>query len=225
MKKINSQLCIVVILVGTVAAAAMHGTMTNRWGIQPDHTAAENLLRQSLPKEVGNWREKGKDGELDKDVTDMLECRAYIKRVYENVQTGDRVSVGVLLGPAGPISAHTPEICYSSNDYEIDGEKQKKDLVDKNGMQHSLWQVKIRSNDQGRARDQQVYYGWSTGGCWEATERPRFAYGGAPYLYKIQLAGPIAPNVESAKTFDPNIDFLTEFLAQCQTRLIVPKKN
>ena len=55
---------------------------------------------------------------MDEDTVEMLECTGNIVRTYENQRTGEVVSVFVIVGPAGPIAVHTPEICYSSQNYK-----------------------------------------------------------------------------------------------------------
>ena len=50
-------------------------------------------------------------------VIEMLQCAGYISRVYVNQLTGENVRVALLLGPPGPIAVHTPEICFSAQDY------------------------------------------------------------------------------------------------------------
>lgn len=222
MKSFFAYLALVVMLIGTLAAGVMHNSMPNYSIDLPERSIAEKKLRGSLPEQVGNW--KGKSAEIEKDVTDMLQCRAYIKGVYEHIQTGARVSVVVLLGPPGPISVHTPEVCYESQDYEVDGKTTQIEIEDVKKTKHSLWQVDIKAT-RSDANDQRVFYGWTTGGSWEAPNPKwaRFTYGGAPYLYKIQMAGPNSRVPEGQ--VDPNLDFLKEFLAECQTRIIVPNAD
>jgi hypothetical protein len=74
----------------------------------------------------------------------------------------------------------------------------------------------IYTNDQTGLR---VVYGWSSGGPWQAVQRPRFALAGLPVVYKLQLAGP-AREDQREQALDPSHDFLTRFLAEIQPRLI-----
>ena len=50
----------------------------------------------------------------------------------------------MIAGPAGPISVHTPEICYSSRAYSIQEPRVQTAVSDKNGRTHSFWSVSFR---------------------------------------------------------------------------------
>ena len=208
---------VLALLAGTAAAGWLHGRMTNRWGYHPDSNLAAARLRQRLPERVGHWTLE-EETQLEPAVIRLLQCPASISRVYSHDQTGDRVSVAVLLGPPGPISVHTPEICYSSHDYTITSERELLELRDAAGNEHSFWQVNFKSNgfDGTRLR---VLYAWTTGDRWTAAERPRFGYGGVNHLYKIQLASNTSAG-DSLVDFDPAKDFLSHFLKQVHPRLV-----
>jgi hypothetical protein len=148
----------------------------------------------------------------------ILQCPAYVVRVYEHEQTGDVVNVALLMGPPGPISVHTPEVCYSSREYTPDGERRRISITAADDKVHSLWQLSLNSNNLD-ASSLRVFYGWSTGTTWEAVERPRFCFGGLPHLYKLQVAVTDHP-ASVAIGFDAGQDFLSSFLEQIQPRLI-----
>src|SRR5947208_1159232 len=113
-----------VVLVGTLGVGIVQGRITNRWGLRPDAEIAGDRLRPTLPVEVGNWRMRSED-KLADPVAAILQCHASVNRQYEHQQTGDVVRVAVLLGPPGPISVHTPEVCYSSREYTAGGDRRK----------------------------------------------------------------------------------------------------
>src|SRR4051812_35968739 len=110
-----------ILLAGTLGVSIVQGRITNRWGLRPDAEAAGDRLRPILPAEVGNWRMRS-DEKLADPMVAILQCNAYVLRVYEHQQTGDVVRLAVLLGPPGPISVHTPEVCYSSREFTAGGE-------------------------------------------------------------------------------------------------------
>jgi len=200
----------------TVISGLLLGQASGRWGTTPAIATAEQLLGRRLPERTGNWRLR-KEQELESQVLKMMSCNAYIARVYEHDQTGALVTVTVLVGPAGPISVHTPEICYSSRDYVVGRNRVKVPVDDDAGRHHEFWDVSLKARDS-ESSVQRVLYAWSTGEAWNATAHPRFAFAGAPYLYKLQLAAR-SPVAAKRDDFDPCQDFLRSFLAQCQTRL------
>ncbi len=206
---------VAVVLAGTLLGGWLQGRMTSGWGADGQLAAAGKRLDAPLGEHIGNWRLLHKS-EFPADVVRMLQCPAHVSRTYIHQQTGDTVSVDVIVGPPGPISVHTPEICYSSQDFVISSERTPITVADRTNGEHTLWQVSLEPRE-GSAPPQRVLYAWGNGTAWTATGDPRFAHAGEPYLYKIQLAGPPA---DEAAEFDPCHDFLQSFLPEVQKHLV-----
>jgi len=205
------------LLLGTVGGGWLHGRMIQRWGQAEALKMAAEQLQGGLPQRVGPWH-LIKTHELEEGVAEVLQCAGYLHGVYTNDQTGDTIVVALVAGPSGPISVHTPEICYSAQDYEMAGERQQVALRDSSSQTHTLWQIDARSRHAGRPH-LRLLYGWSSGGAWQAASGPRFAFAGLPVLYKLQLAGPPDTHL-SANSLDACQDFLSGFLSQIQSRLV-----
>lgn len=219
MRSYVTPVCAFILIIGTFAGGWLHGGLTSDAGLQ---TAAAQL-NEPFPKVVGNWKQSGDDLELNQDVRQVLQCKGNIYRKYKHNDTGETLVVALLLGPAGPISVHTPEVCYSSRDYDTSKKRKKTTITLPSGEEHDFWEVFAKSKHI-ELPSQRVLYAWTTGTTWEAANRPRFAYAGARHLYKLQIAAPIQD--DSAKEdFDPCQDFLSEFLALVQTRLIEAKAS
>ena len=205
----------------TVASGVLHGRLTNRWGQPPAMLAAAEQLK-GVPTQFGDWRMQGEEAEMDEISKNMLELAGYVNRNYVNETTGETVHVAVLLGPVGRISVHTPEICFSSRDYDTKDQRQRTQIPTKNSAAEpeDLWRTTFKSrNISGHLLC--VYYGWSRGGRWSATEGARWEYAGSPYLYKIQLAVQLPPGLTPEET-DPCKDFLVDFLPVLQPYLVAP---
>ena len=209
-----------VFLLATLASGWLHGSLVNRWGQADSLQAAAARLDRDLPPRLGHWR-LVKSLPLEEGVGDTLQCAAALHGIYTNEQTGDSVVVAVLVGPSGPLTVHTPEICYSANDYELAGERQAVAITDKKRQQHSLWQLHANSRHSTRP-NLRVLYGWSQGREWQAVRGPRFALAGLPVLYKLQLAGP-ARDAHSEGP-DPCQEFLSQFLTEIQPRLVASSR-
>jgi hypothetical protein len=205
-----------VFIIATVISGLLLGHASDRWGASSDALAAEHSLNRPLPNRVGNWRMR-KEQTLEQDVLKLLRCKSYLARVYEHDQTGDLVTITVLVGPAGPLSVHTPEICYSSRDYVISKTRNKYVVDDNSGKHHEFWDVALKARD-AETSTQRVLYGWASGDIWNASEHPRFAYAGAPYLYKLQLAARSQDGAQ-LEGFDMCQDFLRSFLVQLQENI------
>jgi hypothetical protein len=209
-------------LAATIASGWLHGTLANRWGQGDALTQAAAKLGSDLPPRLGPWR-LVKTLKMESDVRKSLQCAAALHGIYTNDQTGDSVIVAVLTGPSGPLSVHTPEICYSAADYELAGQRQEWTVLDKRGQSHGLWTIYASSRHSTRP-NLRVVYGWSLGDAWRAVRGPRFALAGVPVVYKLQLTGPARDQQRepalSPGRDDPSHDFLARFLTEIQPRLI-----
>jgi hypothetical protein len=126
------------------------------------------------------------------------------------------VDLSLLIGPAGTVSVHSPEICFPSKNFELLGKRVRITIRDDAGIDHQFWRVEFRSQDL-EERLSRVYYGWSIGGTWSAPDDPRFEFAGQPYLYKLQLHVKISPDSEKA---DAGLSFLSNFLPEARAELV-----
>ena len=208
----------VILLAGTLWGGWLHGRMVKRGDGGELLADAGKRLARPVSEQHGNWRLL-KEAPFSPDVVKMLQCPAHINRTYMHQQTGEVVTVSVIVGPPGPIAAHTPEVCYSSQDFTLLNDRTLVPIIDRQQREHSFWQVAMEPRNVVRTT-QRVLYAWGTGGHWSATGQPRLAHAGEPYLYKIQLAGPIS---EPDDEFNPCEDFLGWFLPEIESHLVPTK--
>jgi hypothetical protein len=210
----------VVMLLLTLGSGWLHGRLVQRWGQTDALAAAAAKLTGGLPLQLGNWRQT-RTRKLEAEVARVLQCVGHLEGEYKNDQTGDTIVVAVVAGPGGPISVHSPEICYSAQDFELAGDRRLVTIEDNAHRRHTFWQIDMHARDVGRRENLRLLYAWSRGNAWEAASGPRFAFAGVPVLYKLQLAGP--PNSNSTPTaisLDACQDFLSHFLPSIQARLV-----
>jgi hypothetical protein len=212
---------IVLVVATTIVSGVVQGRMRNRWGPSPDTLSAAHKLAET-PTQFGDWRLQS-SGELGETASRMLECAGYLVRSYENQATGDVVGVTLLLGPPGPISVHTPEICYGSRNYQSRSERQRMAIRRADGQDDEFWALDYKANDL-RGDLLRVYYAWSTGDRWSAAKDARFVYASQPYLYKIQLFSRLLPGT-NAQSHDPCQMFLQDFLPVARKCLVEPSTN
>jgi hypothetical protein len=193
----------------TMVTGLVYGRWTQRWGQPPSLQAAAERV-ESLPREIGPWR-LVEEREVSKLILETLQCAGHTNRIYMNVNTGEKVAMAMIVGPSGPTSVHIPEICYSSRAFEIAQPREEKFFGgDSSGKSNSFWEMKFKSQDAG-VGELQVYYGWSTGDAWTASQSPRFEFGGRPLLYKLQVSAELAPT-DGGSQKDPCRSFIDELL-------------
>lgn len=193
-----------VTIAATVAGGLLYGKYSQRWGPPPDLQAAGTHV-ENLPKTIGDWQ-LAEEQKMTDSVVQMLECAGHVQRRYVNRKNGQEVTVALIVGPPGPTAVHTPEICYSSRAYDLHGERQSVSLND--SSPDTFWAVDFETRNvmAGKLR---VYYAWSDGGPWKASESPRYEYAASPMLYKIQLSTDVAPHLRE-ETRDAGRDFLEQ---------------
>lgn len=218
MRITRTVIAIVALAVLTLLSGILHGRMTNRWGLSDSMSAAARNVEQ-LPANFGHWRGAG-DEPLSDNVVKILECAGYMLRTYVNEATGEQVKAAVLTGPSGTMAVHTPELCYSSRNYTLDGQRTVVEIPRADGAADSFWTVIFRGNDVN-AQSLRVYYAWSTGDRWAAAEDPRFSLAGSPAAYKIQVAAMVPPGSEAGEG-DVCRRFLEDFLPEVRKRLTRP---
>jgi len=202
-----SALACAVLIALTLLSGVLHGRMSNRWG-QASRLAEAGSLLLGLPAEIGDWQQVGDSHQLSGEAAAVLECSGYVIRNYIHRDTRESVTVGLIVGPSGPMSVHTPEVCYSSREFPMIAGPERQ----------VLWRTTHKSvRLEGTAL--LVYYGWNDGTRWTAAEHPRFAYAGKPYLYKLQLAVP-APLAASGDYEDAGLRFLRDFLPVAKQHML-----
>jgi hypothetical protein len=225
MKQVFYILSLAVVLALTVAGGVLQGRISNRWGPSETMLTAGQKL-DAVPEDFGGpdnnrWHLQSTDT-MSAVAIEMLECTGNIVRTYENRRTGDVVNMFVIVGPTGPIALHTPEVCYSTQNYKSRDARHEVALPDTQG-QDKFWALSFKS----KTVQEEVlltYYAWSTGDRWSAPNDARFAFAGRPYLYKIQLSSRL-PAGTDPKTNDPCKEFLKDFLPVVKKHLIAPSKG
>lgn len=201
----------------TLFVGGVHGRLSGRWGPRPDVESAGERLKQ-VPQSIGDWQVQ-RIVDLEPDVVRMLQCSGSVSCVYQNEKTGDVVSMFVILGPFGPTAVHTPEVCFSSKDYKIIQARKKFTLSDSAESQDEFWDVRMQANDVS-ASGLRTLYGWTNTQHWQASENPRFSFGGSPYLYKLQISGPLPTDDQNR---DVCREFLTAFLPVLRKHMLKPE--
>lgn len=204
----------VALIVGlTILSGYVQGKMSRRWGISLDLVAMGKAL-DKFPDKIGPWQLVSTD-RLSDVVAGVLECTGYALRNYANSETGETVSIGLLIGPSGPMSVHTPDICYSSQAYDKLDEPKQVAIAGANGEQGQFWAQTFKAKSlEGELL--RVYHAWRAGGAWQAFEGGRFETARYPYLYKVQVAAPLA---DPASDNDPAQSFLRDFLTVAKNEL------
>jgi hypothetical protein len=181
---------LIVLVVSSLVGDAL--TRTNANGVDRERQlqAATEAIR-NLPATFGPWRSVPAEP-VSENALRILQCRAHASLSFVNDETGERVSVVLMAGTAGPMLAHTPKACYESGSFEIVEAARAESISSSGGQTDAFEKVTFRPKSGGPAW-QRMYHAWrKSQGRWEAPRNPRLALGGEPMLYKLQLATNVA---------------------------------
>src|SRR5262245_57362574 len=98
-----------------VFSGIVHGVWTDRWADRSDLSAAAARL-QNFPLNLGEWQ--GEDFEQARDNGQTLP--GVISRRYVHSSSGKAISIFVGCGRPGPVSIHSPDVCYAGSGYQVE---------------------------------------------------------------------------------------------------------
>jgi hypothetical protein len=171
-----------------LAAGVAEGLWTNRWVASQALDEATARL-DAVPLSVGDW-----DGQVEK-LDERQAARAgfsgFLLRRYIHRVTKARVSLLVACGRPGPISVHTPDICYAGLGYELTTPPHSL-TVEVPGLSRPAELMLGRFQKPGVAAPERLtlFWSWSSTGEWLAPRYPRLAFARESALYKLYVICP-----------------------------------
>lgn len=158
----------------------LHGWSSGRWS-GPAEIQVSAARLQQLPLRIGDWQ--GEDLHLDPKRQALAGIQGYVMRRYVHRRLGTALSLLIVCGRHGPISVHTPDVCYRGAGFEMQTPEVRQSV---GAGQAEFWRGDFRRH--GESADQlRIFWAWNDGRGWRAPDRPRFAFGGAPVLFKLYV--------------------------------------
>lgn len=185
-----------------ISAGWVHGVWTDRFATGEDLDRAARRL-EDLPWKIGAW--EGKPFE-DREAAETG-LAGSVARLYVHRETGRRVSLYLACGRPGPVSVHTPEVCYAASGFEV--ERPSRFTVPAEAGGGEFWTsrlVRRRQDDQSNLR---IYWSWHAGSSWQVAENPRLTFAGRRLLHKLYL---VRETVGGTETPDPCVEFMKDLL-------------
>lgn len=174
-----------VALILIVTAGIVHGRWTQRWSVS--HAIEEAVAKvDRLPMKLGDWQ--GQKLELDRAQLTMAEIAGYVARRYEDRRGGDAVTILLVCGAPGPISVHTPDICYSGAGFDPIGSPQELSLPIESVKPPAIFRNALMvKTDAPLPTYLRILWSWSADGAWTAPQNPRLAFASQKALYKLYV--------------------------------------
>ncbi len=179
-------LLIVPAIVAVIATGVVHGFWTGRWQYSTEPAEAASRLTK-VPLEAGDWL--GQDLETDPRL--LSDAYGVLYRRYVNRRNGKAVTVYLLCGRSGPLSVHTPDVCYGGSGFTVTrlGRQSCPAGADDPGQFEAAQMAKKRQVENLLLR---VFWSWSADGSWRIPDNPRVTFAQHPVLYKLYLIRELA---------------------------------
>jgi|SRR5579875_2965830 hypothetical protein len=195
--------------IALVVCGIVHGYWTDRWAPPVQVTQAAERL-DTIPLALGEWDGEVlevKPGEAGQGVAGC------IRRRYFHRQTGAAISLFLVCGRPGPVSIHTPEVCYGANGflvtppvrYELSGGG-------------DLWKADATRTNATEETRLRLYWGWNDGSAWKAVDDPRVQFARRPVLHKLYVVRELSAGNDPSSG-EPCEEFLQVLLPVLQRTL------
>jgi hypothetical protein len=174
-----------------------------------------------VPLTIGGWR--GEAVEMDPAEVAQAGISGCWMRRYTNPRDGDQATVLLMCGPAGPLSVHTPELCYGGAGYEMTAGPQKVAMAPASGIPPvEFWAGRFTKEGTAAPEHLRIFWSWSATGAWTAPSHPRLAFGRFPVLYKLYVVRNLTTSSDDPEG-DPCLELIRPLLAELARTLFGPR--
>ncbi len=204
-----------------LAAGAYQGIKSDRWHASSDVAAAAKRLEQ-VPNQIGDW--KGEPLPVEGDDMTHLGIKGFKSTRYRNTVTGEAVTVLIVCGRPGPISVHTPDVCYQTAGYRPAGEVFAKEIPNAGGKKRSVWAQAFHRPATQAVSQIEVNWVWLAENEWVAPDNSRLSFAGAAAIYKLYVVREL-PALEANRKRDVSAMFMQDFLTVTEKALTPPPSS
>jgi hypothetical protein len=190
-----------------------HGLWTARWTASNEPGASAARLA-NIPLTVGEW--EGQELQLDAIQVAKADLAGYLMRRYVR-RNGSQVVILLACGRPGPISVHTPDVCYGGTGYQMMGAPARESVAGDTSPTPEFFRADFGRPEQTTPERLRIYWAWSTTGAWQAPDSPRLVFGRYPALYKLYVVYTL-PGTQKLEE-DPCRDFIRDLLPELQRHL------
>lgn len=200
-----------------LASGLTQGFWTGRW--VRSHAVEDAVARlDQFPTVVGDWH--GTLAELSP--AEIKSARVDGHRVcrFENRRKGQALTVMLVCGRPGPVSVHTPDICYQGAGYEMVAGPDPFTL--KGGPEEARMQTATFRKEGAAARELRIFWAWNAAGRWQAPSNPRWTFARSAALYKLYVIRERGVKETTRPEDDPAVEFMNLLLPELN-RILCPE--
>jgi hypothetical protein len=199
------------VMIALVICGLVHGLRTNRWNLsaQPAATAARLA---SVPLQLDGWT--GEAFPTDKLGRGMAGC---LHHRYTQQRSGRTVTVFLVCDRPGPVSIHTPDVCYEGIGYEVTKRTRFTPRGGTAAPAPTFWTARFHKK-RADASDLRIFWSWSGGEGWQAADDPRMTFARFAVLCKVYFIEETSVGDEIPAD-DPAVDLIRQLLPELERAL------
>ena len=193
MRATSLPLLVSLALVGTLGV--VHGIFTERWAPSGQLQEALGVIPR-VPLQFGPW--EGEEIPFDLRDLERMGIKGCLIRRFRNRETRETVSLMLVCGRGGPISVHTPDICYATAGFKEITDETRQQIDCDDGQKAPFIVAKFEKPDGVVPTRLEIYWAWSRDGLdWVAPQNPRLSLARSPALYKLYVVREFNPGTRS----------------------------
>ncbi len=200
-----------------IATGIVSGLWANRWTTSPALNLATARLGR-LPLAIGDW--KGRSEPVDPRELIAAEIDGCLVRRYENRRSGRKISLLLVCGRPGPVSVHTPDVCYPGAGYQM-AQKQPSTVVVESGSGYApseFLTARFRRGQSVVPEGLQIFWSWNATGKWTVPKSARLEFAARSFLYKLYVISATAgEREESGEAWE--MEFIRQLLPELENTL------
>ncbi len=191
-----------------ILGGLLHGIMSGRWQFSAGRLDEVAPRLNDVPMLIGTWRGVTQPVEEEEQFT-RHGVVSWVVRRYTDRRTGQEVEIMLLCGRAGPISVHTPDVCYQSAGFLEESTAQRREVPTEAGVLSHFMNSRFSKSNGTTSTKLEIWWCWGYEGQWEVPDNPRFHFARSPYLLKLYVIRNIPLGV---KTDDSCSSFIRDCL-------------
>ncbi len=201
--------CLLIVAAGFQHRHQNHREVQNAERIQQ----AAETLKHAIPLQIGDW--SGTDLSIDRRELQVAEIAGCVSRNYAHQVTGEVTQIVLMCGAPGPISVHTPDVCFKGNGYKMVSQPKRITVEPAGGPAAEFWWADFQRSAAGQVTVLRTFWSWRGGDKWRVSDHPRFEFAQSPVLYKLYVAYPL--DRSAATSVDtPDTKFLIFLLRELE---------
>lgn len=191
------------------------GMWSERWMQQSMPLNKGQLAR--LPLQLQGWA--AQENSMSEREKAQAQIEDYTIRQYVNQRDGKSLIVMIVGGRPGPVSVHTPDVCFPGAGFRQISPKVLREFAAPHGRpSYPFWSADFQKSTGSHVATIRVLWTWYASQGWQAPGEARLAFAREPVLYKLYIVQELPDAADSNR--DTGLDsFIPLFLADTEGRL------